>query len=369
VPEHPTDDDEVAPFAAPEAPAGNLDSETALLQMDPGAGGRPSSLTMGAAGNKMLHMEMPGIDEMLYVDPSADFSAQAAALPGRAAPGSSRTRSQFKRLSWGFWVAVGWVVFIVVLAILAPILPLQSYSDPSQSCLNTLPGAGPGVGHWLGCDSGSRDVLSRVIWGTRVSLIVGFCSIAMGLLVGGILGLIAGYFRGMFDEGMGVLANTFLSFPYLVLGLAIISFLGNSLWDVVLIIAILAWPLLFRVVRASTIEYGERDYIIASRALGSTRWRVLLKQLLPDVVPSAVTYGLIGVAVAIVAEGALSFLGQSVADPTVTWGKMIAEGSVNLNENVAQLLAPAIAMFLTILAVNFMGEKLRSILDAREAVL
>lgn len=168
---------------------------------------------------------------------------------------------------------------------------------------------------------------------------------------------------------MTVISNAFLSFPYLILALAIVSFLGNSTWDIILIVAILAWPLLYRVVRASTIEYTERDYIVAARALGSTRWRVLLKQLLPDVIPSAVTFGLVGVGIAIVAEGALSFLGQSVPPPTPTWGGMIAEGTNNLQQNPSQLFAPAIAMFLTILSVNFIGDKLRAMIDSREGVL
>lgn len=367
MPEQPSDD--LGPEAEPEQPAGNFDSESTLLQMESGGETREGPATTGFEADKTILFSEPGVDEMLYVDPTSDFTATAASLPGRAAPGSSRVRSQLTGLGWGFWVAVGWMVFIIAIAILAPILPLQSYSEPSNSCLLTSPGAGPGVGHWLGCDAASRDVLARVAWGARVSLLVGFASIAIGLSVGGILGLIAGYFRGPFDEVMAVLANTFLAFPYLVLALAIVAFLGNSITDVIIIIAILAWPLIFRVVRASTIEYTERDYIVAARALGSTRWRVLRKQLLPDIIPSAVTYGLVGVGIAIVAEGALSFLGQSVPAPTPTWGGMIAEGTNNLQQNPAQLLAPAIAMFLTILAVNFVGDRLRQLLDSREGVL
>ncbi len=305
-------------------------------------------------------MRAPPVDDLL-----PRFSSGETIRTARTQPAQSR----LKGLGWGFWAAVAWLTLIVLLAIFANLLPLPDPNTASSSCLSVLPGAGPGAGHILGCDGNSRDVLSRVIFGARVSLIVGFASISIGLFVGGTLGLIAGYFRGPFDEVMNVLTNAFLSFPYLVLALAVVAFLGNSLFDVTLIIAVLAWPLLFRVVRAATIEYGERDYVLAARALGSTRMRIVVKLLLPDVVPAAVTYGLVGVGLAIVYEGALSFLGQSVPDPTSTWGKMIAEGSSNLTQNVSQLVAPAVAMFLTILAVNFIGDRLRSVLDSREGAL
>jgi len=356
VPELPTDDQQ--PEGASDAERASDIFQSSLLTET--AASLASSAGSGTGSMLGDAAELPA---------AADFNVQAASLPGRAGPGSSRTRSTIKRLGWGFWVSVAWCVFVILIAIFANLLPLPNPTQPTASCLGVNPGAGPGAGHILGCDSGSRDILSRVIFGSRISLIVGFASIALGLLFGGTLGLIAGYFRGVFDEIMNVIANVFLSFPALVLGLAIVSFLGNSLFDITLIIAIVAWPLLFRVVRASTIEYAERDYILAVRALGSTRGRILWKQLLPDVIPSAVTYGLVGVGIAIVAEGALSFVGQSVADPAVTWGKMIAQGSNDLQQNVSQLLAPAVAMFLTILAVNFIGDRLRSNLEAREGVL
>lgn len=362
MPEQPTEE---APRGGGfDQPAGGLETEAQLLIDAPA-----ETSDFGQVTRAQTEMVVERPSGLYFVDPTGDFASHAVPLPGRTAPGSAKARSKLSRLGWGFWVAVGWCAFVILLAIFANLLPLPNPNISTPSCLSVVPGAGPGPGHWLGCDSASRDILSRVAYGARVSLIVGFASIAMGLLFGGTTGLIAGYFRGWFDEIMTVLANAFLAFPSLILGLAIVSFLGHSLLDVTLIIAIVAWPLLFRVVRASTIEYGERDYILAARALGSTRWRILAKQLLPDVVPSAVTYGLVGVGLAIVGEGALSYLGQSVGDPTPTWGKMIAQGSQNLSQNVSQLLAPAIAMFLFILAVNFIGDRLRSILDVREGVL
>jgi peptide/nickel transport system permease protein len=353
VPERPAED-------APDTPRRLTLGKSATLTERDGSPSSADSPTATAAGEN---------EDDYYVDPAADFTAHAGELPGRAAPGSSRVRTQAKRLGWGFWVAVAWCLLVILLAIFANLLPLPNPNVPTSSCLSVPPGAGPGAGHILGCDANSRDILSRLIFGARVSLVVGFASIAIGLLFGGTLGLIAGYFRGFLDEVMSVVANAFLSFPYLVLALAIVAFLGNSMLDVTLIIALLAWPFLFRVVRASTIAHVERDYVLAARALGATRWRVVRKHLLADVIPSAVTYGVVGVGLAIVGEGALSFLGQSVADPTPTWGKMIAEGSNNITQNVSQLLAPSLAMFFTILAINFIGDRLRGLLDAREGVL
>lgn len=369
MPEPPTDDTGTAGSGGPsvrppgfQRPAG-FEPESRLL-----TDAAPDSAIAKAARGQDELLAMHGGGTLL-AETAGDFASQTVPLPGRTAPGSSKSRSRLSALGWGFWVAVVWCVIMILVAIFANLLPLPSPTSPSPSCLLVGPGAGPGAGHLLGCDATSYDVLSRVIFGSRVSLVVGFASIAMGLAFGGTLGLVAGYFRGWFDEIMTVVSNAFLSFPSLILALAIVSFLGHSLLDVTIIIAIVAWPLLFRVVRASTIEYSERDYVLAAKALGSTRRRILVHQLLPDVIPSAVTYGLVGVSLAIVGEGALSFLGQSVADPTPTWGKMIAEGSQNLTQNVWQLLAPAVAMFLFILAINFIGDRLRSLVDVREGAL
>lgn len=276
-------------------------------------------------------------------------------------------RAWYQGLGWGFWVAVAVAVIWVLLAIFAGVLPIQNPDTINFNCLGS--GAGPSASHLLGCDTIGRDILSRVIYGSRVSLIVGFASIALSFVVGGPLGALAGYFGGWFDEVWSIVSTVFLSFPSLVLGLVIVSFLGNSEFDIVLIIAIVAWPLLFRVVRAATIEYSQREYVLAAQALGSKRSRILLKIILPDIVPAAITYSLVGVALAIVGEGALSFLGQSVGPPIPTWGNMIAAGTTQMPQYLNLLLAPAVAMFSFILAINFIGDRLRSTLDVREGVL
>jgi peptide/nickel transport system permease protein len=279
-----------------------------------------------------------------------------------------KPRSIWRQVGWGFYVALGFCVLWILLAIFANLLPLKNPNTPDY---NDFQGGFSG-GHLLGTDPSGRDILARVIFGSRVSLVVGFLSIGMGLVLGGILGIISGYFRGILDEVLLVITNTFLAFPYLVLGLVIVSFLGHTLFDISLIIAVVAWPLLFRVVRAATIEYSQREYVIAAQALGSTSKRILLTLVLPDVIPAAITYGLVGIALAIIAEGALSFLGQSVPSPTATWGNMIAYGSQQLgNDNIylQLLVAPSLAMFSFILPINFIGDRLRSVLDVRQGVI
>jgi peptide/nickel transport system permease protein len=305
-----------------------------------------------------------------HSDFEEDVVVHATALPGRAAPGSKRRMSILRRLGWGFWIALGWVVLMILVAVLAKILPISS--DVASTC---IPNAGPSAGHLLGCDDVGRDVLSRVIYGSQVSLVVGFASIALALLVGGTMAVIAGYLRGIVDSVFGIVTNVILAYPYLVLGLAIVTFWGHSEFQVTIFIAIVAVAPLYRIVRANTIAFAERDYVQAAIALGSTRRRVLLKQIVPDVIPTGITYGLVGVAIAVVGEGALSFLGQSVRAPTPTWGNMIAEGSQLIPSigttpvNLWIVLGPAIAMFLFILAINLIGDRLRAILDVREGVL
>jgi peptide/nickel transport system permease protein len=320
-------------------------------------------------------LEETGIGVVRYETGAESFSAQATALPGRSAPGSKRRGSIFKRLGWVFWGSAAWVAIVILLALLAGVLPLSNPSAiPSNGCLAY---AQPSASHLLGCDELGRDVLSRVIFGSRVSLVVGFASIALALIVGGAAGVVAGYIRGAFDSIAGILSNVLLAYPYLVLALAIVTFWGHSEFNVTVVIAIVAVAPLFRVVRANTIAFSERDYVLAARALGSNRKRVLKTLIIPDVIPAGITYGLVGVALAITGEGALSYLGQSVPSTTTpTWGNMINEGAAQISSigspvpvNIWVMIGPALAMFLFILAVNIIGDRLRSLLDVRTGVL
>ncbi|MBA2624831.1 MAG: ABC transporter permease [Acidimicrobiia bacterium] len=274
-----------------------------------------------------------------------------------------------------FWLAAGWLLLIVVLAITADWLPFVK--DPQESFRSALArnsdgrvvAAQPSPEHWFGGDSDGRDLFSRVIYGARISLIVGVSSIAIGLAIGGTLGLIAGYFRGKTDTILTAMANVMLAIPPLILGLALVAFLGQSLKTVITSLAIVSIPSLIRITRAATLTFSQREFVMAARTLGASHFRVLTREILPNVVPPMASFALLAIAVVIVAEGALSFLGLSVESPSVSWGGLIQGGRQQLDETPHVSLMPCAVMFVTLLALNYVGDKMRAIFDVREVRL
>ncbi len=266
-----------------------------------------------------------------------------------------------------FWFAIGWLGLVVVLAVIADLLPLPNPNFQNYAAIN----AGPSIHHLLGTDDLGRDLLSRLIYGSRVSLIVGFLSVAIGLVVGGTLGLLSGYKGGRLDLSLNAGAFVILAFPAIVAVIAIVAFWGVSVWKLTLIIGIGTIPLMFRVVRASTLSMASRDFVVAARAMGASTGRILFREILPNVIPVALTFGLITVAGVIVIEGSLAFLGLSVALPTPSWGNLISEGATNgnLQTNPLIMLWPALAMFLLLLSINLIGDRLRQRFDIREGLL
>lgn len=270
-----------------------------------------------------------------------------------------------KRLGPLFWIAIGWVGLIALLAILAPWLPIADYKE-------TFAGAsreGPSPEHWLGTDILGRDILSRIIWGGRVSLQVGFASVAFGILIGGTLGIIAGYFKGWIESVIMWAMDVVLAFPALLLALAIVAFRGpenRTTTTVILAIGIVAIPPVARLVRAATLVHSQREYVTAARALGAGNGRIIWKEVLPNVMLPVLSFSIIGVAVAIVAEGGLAFLGLSVAPPQPTWGGMINDGRQALETEPYISLIPCAVMFLTVLALNLAGDRVREYLDVKE---
>jgi len=266
-----------------------------------------------------------------------------------------------------FWFAIGWVSLVIILAVFADLLPLTNPNFQNYAAIN----AGPSLHHLLGTDDLGRDLLSRIIYGARVSLIVGFLSVAIGLVVGGTLGLLSGYKGGRLDLTLNAGAFVILAFPAIVAVIAIVAFWGVSVWKLTLIIGIGTIPLMFRVVRASTLSIASRDFVVAARAMGASTSRILFREILPNVVPVALTFALITVAGVIVIEGSLAFLGLSVALPTPSWGNLISEGATNgnLQSNPLIMLWPALAMFLLLLSINLIGDRLRQRFDIREGLL
>ncbi len=308
------------------------------------------------AAGRLLTDQVPGLaalDELVV-------SRQSEAL-------ESADILERKPLGLLFWLAAGWVGLVVILAIVANLLPLPNPNFQNYSAIN----APPGLHHLLGTDDLGRDLLSRLIFGARVSLIVGFVAVAIGLLVGGTLGLISGYKGGRLDISLNAASFVLLAFPAIVAVIAIVAFWGSSLWKITLILGVAVIPLLYRVVRASSLSFANRDFVIAARTLGAKSSRIVFREILPNVVPVAVTFGLISVAGVIVIEGSLAFLGLSVPLPTPSWGNMIAEGSSNgnLQTNPYIMLWPVLAMFLLLLSINLIGDRFRQRYDIREGLL
>jgi peptide/nickel transport system permease protein len=270
-----------------------------------------------------------------------------------------------RRLGRLFWAALGWLTFVFVVALLADVLPLPGPAD-----MDMLERRAPiSAEHWLGTDGLGRDELSRLVHGARISLIVGVCAPVIGLAIGGALGMLAGYFRGRFESIVVGSMDVLLAFPPLILALAITAYLGQSIPDLTLILGVLGIPAFMRVARAATLTLARREFVIAAQALGASHARILLRELLPNVMLPLLAFFLLGVAVTIVAEGALSFLGLGVPPPMSSWGSMIGEGRESLDVAPQLAFLPAVAMFLTVLSFNLVGDTLRALTDPRQGAL
>jgi len=270
-----------------------------------------------------------------------------------------------RRLGPLCWMAIGWMTFMFAVAMFADVLPLPSPTD-----MDMLERRAPtSLQHWLGTDGLGRDELARLIFGARVSLVVGLCAPVIGLTFGGALGMLAGYFRGRFETLVVGSMDVLLAFPPLILALAVIAYLGQSLVNLTCILGVLGIPAFMRVARASTLTLARREFVIAAQALGATHARILLRELLPNVMLPLLAFFLLSVAVTIVVEGALSFLGLGVPPPASSWGSMIGEGRESLEVAPQLAFMPAIAMFLTVLSFNLVGDTLRALTDPRQGAL
>lgn len=295
--------------------------------------------------------------------PGAPDASALLIAPDLVAPDLVGPAAAGRRLGPMFWLSVGWIGVVVLAAVFANVLPI-----PSPTAIgNAAPGIGPSPGHLLGTDELGRDLLSRVVFGARVSLVVGVASTALGLVVGGALGLFAGYLGGVVDAVISGAMNVLLAFPSLVLALAIVTFTQPTLTHVTVAIGFLTIAPLARVVRATTISFARREFVQAAEVLGVRRRRIILKEILPNVLPTALSMALVAIPGAILAEGALSFLGLSVRPPTPSWGNMISEGRDVLARYPLVALWPCLAMLLTVLALNFAGDELRRFLNVQDA--
>lgn len=289
-------------------------------------------------------------------------TAQPVAPDDRPAIPARRRRS-----SWGlgFWLALAWLVVALVASVAADVLPLPSATQGDFSALSER----PSTAHLLGTDAQGRDLLARIVYGARVSLTVGVAAVVVGLLVGSGLGVVAGYFRGGTERVIASLADAVLSFPALVLLLGLGAVLGPSMRTLVIGLALVTVPAFIRLTRASSMQVSQQEFVVAARTTGAGSIRVMLREVVPNVAPGALAYGFIIVAIVIVAEGALSFLGLGVPPPTPSWGGMIAEGRTSLGQSPHITLVPSAALFLTVFAFNVLGDQLRARFDVRESTL
>jgi peptide/nickel transport system permease protein len=282
-----------------------------------------------------------------------------------AAEAIAPVRRRRRRMGVGFVLAAGWIVFVLLLAIFADVLPIQSPTDADFLAKR----APPSAEHWLGTESLGREELSRLVHGARISLTVGLCAPVIGAVAGGLLGLLAGYFRGRFEALVVGGVDVLLAFPPLVLALAVTAYLGQTIPNLVMILGVLGIPAFTRVARAATLSLAQREFVVAARALGATHARILFRELLPNVALPLIAFFLLGVAVTIVVEGALSFLGLGVPPPAPSWGIMIGEGRESLDFAPRLAFMPAAAMFATVLAFNMVGDSLRALTDPRPGAL
>jgi peptide/nickel transport system permease protein len=262
-----------------------------------------------------------------------------------------------------FWICVGWMVLMAFFALFANFLPLANPNNPTAQ-----PALGPSLAHPFGTDTVGYDLFSLSLHGARMSMLIGISSAVVGVLIGGSIGVIAGYFKGFVDQGLSWFVDVMLAFPALVFALAIVSFVGASTTSVVVAIAALSVPGYARVARAVTFTYSEADFVMASRALGAKSHRIVVREIVPNVAVSLLSFAALGAAIAIIAEGSLAFLGLG-APSVVSWGNMILQGQQQLTAAPQAALAPMAMMFFTIVSLNFIGERLGAVIDPREGQL
>ena len=253
------------------------------------------------------------------------------------------------------------VVFLFIISFLAPLI---SPYDPAEFHLRQILEA-PSWQHLLGTDELGRDVLSRMIYGAQISLKVGFVAVGIATLIGMVLGALAGYYGGLIDSAIMRLVDIMLCFPSFFLILAVIALLEPSIWNIMIVIGLTSWMGVARLVRAELMTLKQRDYVAAARVLGAADTRIIFRHLLPNAMAPVLVSATLGVAGAILTESALSFLGIGVQPPTPSWGNILTAGKDNISVAWWLSLYPGMAILITVLAYNLLGEGLREALDPR----
>lgn len=287
-------------------------------------------------------------------------------------------KTKKKKMPLSAKIASAWLVGLIGLMILGKIFgeAIPFWIDPIPSGFILDFGganASPGFEHWFGTDGLSRDVFSRTVDASYVSLVVALSSVSIGLIVGGMLGVVAGYVRGAVETVIMTIVDMILAFPGLVILLGLIAFIGAEgfgLRTIAMAIGFISIPYYARVARANTLTIAQREFVTAAQTAGAKRIRVLFKEVIPNVLPSLLSYALVAAGAVIVVEGALAFLGLSVQPPTPSWGAMINEGRQDLQANVTHpVFFPSMALIFTVLSMNILGDYFRKRFDVKESAI
>ena len=265
-------------------------------------------------------------------------------------------------------LAAAGVVMVLVCVLCALFAPWIAPQDPSSI---DLPARlqGSSNAHWFGTDELGRDIFSRVIYGARISMLVGSCVVVASLGIGLVIGSIAGYYGGRVDRVVNVVVmNAFLSFPGILLAIAFVAFLGPGIFNLILALSIGGWVGYARLVRAQVLAVKEREFVEAARALGAGDLRIVVRHILPNIIQPVIVQAAIGMAGAVLAEATMSFLGLGVAPPTASWGTMLNDGRSHLFDAPHLVLWPAAAVMLAVLSFNFIGDALRDLMDPRSRI-
>lgn len=283
------------------------------------------------------------------------------------------------------YYAGAWLVGLLILAVFADAFPfIRGYATRVEGAGRYQ--FGPGWDFWFGNEGNSYDVFARCIYGARVSLTIAVASIVVGLLVGGTLGLLAGYFKGWVDRAIAVLTDSLLAFPALIIAALIvgrfdqlrendIEFLGigfswlTRMWSITVVLSLLAIAPVARIVRAQTLSLSQREYVLAARSLGAQTRRVLVREIVPNVIPALVAVIFTGIAILLAAEAALSFIGYGVTIPQPSWGQMISDGRNDIEDAWWATVFPCLMLFVTVLSFNLLGDRLARRFDIKEAAL
>lgn len=278
------------------------------------------------------------------------------------------SKESYRRLVWRQFeknhlamIGLGIVLCLFLIALLAPLI--APYSPTAYNLAETL--QGPSARHWLGTDEQGRDVLSRLIYGSRISLSIGFVAVSIYVAVGIFLGALAGYYGGGVDMTISRIIEVMYCFPTFFLILAVLAFVGPSIYNIMIVIGLTSWPGIARLVRGEFLKLRSQEFVQASTALGATDWRVMFRHLLPNAIAPVLVSATFGVAAAILVESSLSYLGFGVPPYVPTWGGVLSQAQEFLDIAWWLTVSPGLAIFVTITAFNLVGEGLRDAIDPR----